>query len=64
MQLVGKKGVPRELIDEAFEESYEREDSAEAIRRLLEKKHYDRENTTPEEKKKSNGLPCQKRFWL
>ena len=41
MQLVGK-GVPRELIDEAFEESYEREDSTEAIRRLLEKKHYDR----------------------
>ena len=38
MQLVGK-GVSRELIDEAFEESYEREDSTEAIRRLLEKKH-------------------------
>ena len=37
MQLVGK-GVSRELIDEAFEESYEREDSTEAIRRLLEKK--------------------------
>ena len=36
MQLVGK-GVSRELIDEAFEESYEREDSTEAIRRLLEK---------------------------
>lgn len=51
MQLVGK-GVPRELIDEAFEESYERDDSTEAIRRLLEKKHYDPENTTPEEKKK------------
>ena len=51
MQLVGK-GVSRELIDEAFEESYEREDSTEAIRRLLEKKHYDRENTTLEEKKK------------
>ena len=46
MQLVGK-GVSRELIDEAFEESYEREDSTEAIRRLLEKKYYDRENTTP-----------------
>lgn len=29
MQLVGK-GVSRELIDEAFEESYEREDSTEA----------------------------------
>ena len=50
MQLVGK-GVSRELSDEAFEESYEREDSTEAIRRRLEKKRYDRENTTPEEKK-------------
>ena len=61
MQLVGK-GVPRELIDEAFEESYEREDSTEAIRRLLEKKHYDRENTTPEEKKKIMAYLVRKGF--
>ena len=37
MQLVGK-GVSRELIDEAFEESYEREDSTEAIRRWKKRK--------------------------
>ena len=61
MQLVGK-GVPRELIDEAFEESYEREDSTEAIRRLLEKKHYDPENTTPEEKKKIMAYLVRKGF--
>ena len=61
MQLVGK-GVSRELIDEAFEESYEREDSTEAIRRLLEKKHYDRENTTPEEKKKIMAYLVRKGF--
>ena len=52
----------RELIDEAFEESYEREDSTEAIRRLLEKKHYDRENTTPEEKKKIMAYLVRKGF--
>ena len=61
MQLVGK-GVSRELIDEAFEESYEREDSTEAIRRLLEKKHYDRENTTSEEKKKIMAYLVRKGF--
>lgn len=61
MQLVGK-GVSRELIDEAFEESYEREDSTEAIRRLLEKKRYDRENTTPEEKKKIMAYLVRKGF--
>lgn len=61
MQLVGK-GVSRELIDEAFEEGYEREDSTEAIRRLLEKKHYDRENTTPEEKKKIMAYLVRKGF--
>ena len=61
MQLVGK-GVSRELIDEAFEESYEREDSTEAIRRLLEKKHYDRENTTLEEKKKIMAYLVRKGF--
>ena len=61
MQLVGK-GVSRELIDEAFEESYEREDSTEAIRRLLEKKHYDWENTTPEEKKKIMAYLVRKGF--
>ena len=61
MQLAGK-GVSRELIDEAFEESYEREDSTEAIRRLLEKKHYDRENTTPEEKKKIMAYLVRKGF--
>lgn len=61
MQLVGK-GVSRELIDEAFEESYEREDSTEAIRRLLEKKHYDPENTTPEEKKKIMAYLVRKGF--
>ena len=50
MQLVGK-GVSRE-----------REDSTEAIRRLLEKKHYDRENTTPEEKKKIMAYLVRKGF--
>ena len=61
MQLVGK-GVSRELIDdEAFEESYEREDSTEAIRRLLEKSIMIGENTTPEEKKKNNGLPLSEK---
>ena len=62
MQPCGKRGVSRELIDEAFEESYEREDSTEAIRRLLEKKHYDRENTTPEEKKKIMAYLVRKGF--
>ena len=32
------------------------------IRRLLEKKHYDRENTTPEEKKKIMAYLVRKGF--
>ena len=61
MQLVSK-GVARDLIDEAFEECYEREDSVEAIRKLLEKKHYDPENTASEEKKKIMAYLVRKGF--
>ena len=61
MQLT-TKGVARDLIDAAFEECYEREDSTEAIRRLLEKKHYDPENATPEEKKKVMAYLVRKGF--
>lgn len=61
MQLVGK-GVSKDLIDEAFEECYEHEDSSEAIRRLLEKKHYDPEKTLPQEKKKIMAYLVRKGF--
>ena len=61
MQLVGK-GVARDLIDEAFEECYEQEDSTEAIHRLLEKKHYDPQSTAPEEKKKIMAYLVRKGF--
>lgn len=39
-QALMQKGIRRDVFDEAFEEAYEA-DSAELIRRLLEKKHYD-----------------------
>lgn len=54
--------MPRELIDEALKRAMSVKILREAIRRLLEKKHYDRENTTPEEKKKIMAYLVRKGF--
>ena len=61
MQLIGK-GVSKNLIEEAFEECYERTDSKEAIQRLLEKKHYDPKTATSDEKRKLMGYLVRKGF--
>ncbi len=45
------RGVPADLIDQAFEEEYE-DHEEELIERLLEKKQYDPENTDLKEKQK------------
>ncbi len=47
-----RKGLSREQAEEALEKSYTREDAQEAIRRLAEKKHFDPERATLQEKQK------------
>ena len=49
-----RKGISREIIREQLEET--EHDSGEAIRVLLEKKHYRAGETAPEEEKKNHCL--------
>lgn len=61
MQLVGK-GISGELIEQAFEEAYEKEDSQEAIRRLLIKRRYDARTATNAERQKTMAYLVRKGF--
>ena len=57
-----KRGVSKELIDQALEEGYEDTDESAAICRLLRKRHFDAETATDVEKKKMMGYLIRKGF--
>ncbi|MDO5591197.1 MAG: regulatory protein RecX [Lachnospiraceae bacterium] len=57
-----EKGVAREEIDLAMEECYEPEDSGNAIKSLLTKRHYDPEHADPKETQKIMGYLTRKGF--
>lgn len=60
--LLKQKGVPSEIIEEAFEECYERDAAKEAITKLLEKKHYDPEKAEWKETQKIMAYLTRKGF--
>lgn len=61
MQLMNK-GVSQEIIGQAFEETYEKEDSREAIRKLLVKRRYNPETATDAERQKMMAYLVRKGF--
>ena len=50
------------MIEEAFEECYDREDSKSAIEELMRKKRYSPETATEKEKQKMYGYLMRKGF--
>ena len=56
------KGLSKELIDEAMEETYDREDSRHAIAELLRKKKYCPETSTDKDKQKIFAFLMRKGF--
>ena len=56
------KGLSRELVESAFEECYERDDSRNAISELLRKKKYDPETATEKDKQKIFAFLMRKGF--
>ena len=56
------KGLSREMIDEAFEECYDRSDSRNAISELLRKKKYSPETATEKDKQKIFAFLMRKGF--
>lgn len=60
--LLCNKGLPKELIEEAFEDCYEREDSKIAIMELLRKKKYSPETASDKEKQKIFAYLMRKGF--
>lgn len=61
--LLSQKGVKREFIIEALDTCYTSEDAMEAIRYLVEKKHYSPEGSTDKEKKKIYDYLIRKGFY-
>ncbi|MGN1167693.1 MAG: regulatory protein RecX [Lachnospiraceae bacterium] len=57
-----QKGLDKEVIDRAFEESYGREDAKEAITEILRKKKYDPETADRKETRKILGFLTRKGF--
>ena len=60
-QLV-QKGLDRNVIDQAFEECYEKEDTKEAIAEILRRKKYDPESADYKETQKILGFLTRKGF--
>ncbi len=60
--LLCNKGLSKDLIEEAFEESYDREDSKSAIEELIRKKKYCPETATDKEKQKIFAYLMRKGF--
>lgn len=60
--LLKEKGVSQEHIERAMEECYEKEDSVEAIRKIMEKRHYCPEEASYEEKQKIMAYLVRKGF--
>ncbi len=61
MQL-SQKGVDKELLEEVFDEYYDSVDSQTAIRKLLDKKKYDPEQSSPKDTQKILGYLMRKGF--
>lgn len=61
--MLSQKGLSREIITEALEICYRSEDAVEAIRYLVEKKHYSPEESTEKEKKKIYDYLLRKGFY-
>lgn len=57
-----QKGVAKELIEEAMESCYEREDSVEAIRALMRKKNFNPENAEADSRRKMLSYLVRKGF--
>lgn len=57
-----QKGVPRDVIQQAMEDSYEDMDESEAIQSLVRKRHFDVETATDAEKKKMQDYLLRKGF--
>jgi regulatory protein len=61
--LLSQKGVRRDIIAETLEACYSSEDAVEAIRYLIEKKHYEPEKCSDKEKKKIYDYLLRKGFF-
>ena len=57
-----ERDFPGIKAQEALDKSYTQDDAKEAIRRLAEKKHYDPERSTPQEKQKICAYLVRKGF--
>ena len=62
MMLLQQKGIQSEYIAEALEASYSENDEKDTIRKLVEKKHFQIEEATVEEKKKMFDYLLRKGF--
>ncbi len=62
MLLLQQKGIQSEYIAEALEDSYHEHDEKDTIRKLVEKKHFQIEEATVEEKKKMFDYLLRKGF--
>ena len=60
--LLCRKGIDKEIMDNAFEEVYEESDDKDAIRRLIIKRHVDIKNCSDEELNKLYGYLGRKGF--
>lgn len=58
-----QKGIAKETIERAVEACYEEEGEQEAIRRILEKKHFFDKQATEAERTKIYGYLMRKGFW-
>lgn len=61
-QMLYQKGISQSVAREAISECYNEESELEAIRRLVEKKHFDKENATEKEKKRMFDYLLRKGF--
>ena len=59
---LSRKQVDEAIVDEMMERCYDAEDSGEAIRRFLKKRHYDPEQATMEEKQKVYAYLARRAF--
>ena len=59
---LSRKQVDEAIVDEMMERCYDAEDSGEAIRRFLKRRHYDPEQATMEEKQKVYAYLARKGF--
>lgn len=57
-----QKGIAKEIIERAMEECYEDNEEITAIRKLVEKKHFDVRNAADSEKQKIYGYLARKGF--